>query len=162
MTGRRSFSWETFCDYKHRSMNVQQLPLLNASLNGVATILIVAGLVAIKSGRRQLHKACMLGAIGVSAAFLTSYLIYHYNVVAVSRFTHSGWPKLIYFAILLTHIPLAFLVLPLLALTIIPALRGNDEKHRRWAKVTAPVWLYVSVTGVLVYLMLYVWFPSAA
>lgn len=141
-------------------MNVEQLPLVNASLNGVATVLIVAGLVAIKADRKEVHKRCMVGAILVSAAFLTSYLIYHFNVVAVTKFAYPGWPRAVYFFILFTHIPLAILVLPLLWLTVVPAIRGEFEKHRRWAKITAPVWLYVSVTGVLVYLMLYVWYPA--
>jgi putative membrane protein len=143
-------------------MNVQQLPLLNASLNSLATLLIVAGLIAIKAGREKLHRTLMRAAIAVSAAFLTSYLIYHFNVTAVTRFTHSGWPKKVYYFILITHVPLAALVLPLLTLTILPALKGRYEAHKRWAKITAPVWLYVSVTGVLVYLMLYVWYPPAA
>lgn len=140
-------------------MNVQELPLVNATLNASATLLIVAGLVAIKAGFEKLHRLCMLGAIVVSAAFLACYLAYHFNVVAVTRFTHEGWPKKIYFFILFTHIPLAVAVLPLLALTVWPAMRGRLETHKRWAKITAPVWLYVSVTGVLVYLMLYVWYP---
>lgn len=143
-------------------MNVQQLPLLNASLNGLATICILAGLIAIKSDRKEVHKKCMFAALVVSAAFLTSYLVYHFNVSAVTKFTHEGWPRYVYYFILLTHIPLAFLVLPLLTFTILPAVKGDYEKHRRWAKITAPVWLYVSVTGVLVYLMLYVWFPPVS
>jgi uncharacterized membrane protein YozB (DUF420 family) len=143
-------------------MNVQQLPLLNASLNSLATLLIVAGRVAIKGGREKLHRTLMGAAIAVSAAFLTSYLIYHFNVTAVTKFTHTGWPKKVYYFILITHVPLAALVLPLLALTILPALKGRYEAHKRWAKITAPVWLYVSVTGVLVYLMLYVWYPPLA
>jgi uncharacterized membrane protein YozB (DUF420 family) len=143
-------------------MNVQDLPLLNASLNGTATALIVAGLIAIKSGRTALHRALMFGAILVSAAFLTSYLIYHFNVAAVTKFTHPGWPRTVYYFILLTHIPLAVAVLPLLVLTVVPAVRGRYEVHKRWAKISAPVWLYVSVTGVLVYLMLYVWYPPVA
>jgi len=140
-------------------MNVHELPLLNASLNSVATLLIVAGLVAIKKDRKALHRVLMGSAIAVSAAFLTSYLIYHFNVAAVTKFTHSGWPRTIYYFILITHVPLAALTLPLLVLTIVPALKGRYEVHKRWARITAPVWLYVSVTGVLVYLMLYVWYP---
>jgi putative membrane protein len=140
-------------------MNVQQLPLLNASLNGLATLLIVAGLVSIKAHREKLHRSFMFAAIAVSAAFLTSYLIYHFNVAAVTKFTHPGWPKKLYYFILITHVPLAALLLPLLALTIVPAMKGRYEAHKRWARLTAPVWLYVSVTGVLVYLMLYVWYP---
>jgi uncharacterized membrane protein YozB (DUF420 family) len=142
-------------------MNVQELPLLNASLNAMATVLIVTGLCAVKAGYFKLHRACMAAAIAVSAAFLTSYLIYHFNVVAVTKFTHPGWPKKLYFFILLTHIPLAVLVLPLLVLTVLPAIQGRLEQHKKWAKITAPTWLYVSVTGVLVYLMLYVWYPPA-
>jgi uncharacterized membrane protein YozB (DUF420 family) len=140
-------------------MNVHELPLLNASLNSVATLLIVAGLVAIKKDRKALHRVLMGSAIAVSAAFLTSYLIYHFNVAAVTKFTHSGWPRTVYYFILITHVPLAALTLPLLVLTIVPALKGRYEVHKRWARITAPVWLYVSVTGVLVYLMLYVWYP---
>jgi putative membrane protein len=142
-------------------MNVQQLPLLNASLNSLATLLIVSGLVAIKARREKLHRVLMVAAIVVSGAFLTSYLIYHFNVAAVTKFTHLGWPRRLYYFILITHVPLAALLLPLLALTIIPAVKGRYEAHKRWARITAPVWLYVSVTGVLVYLMLYVWYPPA-
>ncbi|MFL2479488.1 MAG: DUF420 domain-containing protein [Verrucomicrobiales bacterium] len=94
----------------------------------------------------------------ISAAFLTCYLIYHYSY-PTTKFTHEGWPKIIYFIILFTHIPLAMLSLPMIILTVIPAIRRKFEKHKRFAKWTYPVWLYVSVTGVLVYLMLYVWFP---
>jgi uncharacterized membrane protein YozB (DUF420 family) len=142
-------------------MNVQNLPVVNASLNASATILIVAGLIAIKANRQRLHRALMFGAIAVSAAFLACYLVYHFNVVAVTKFAHSGWPKAVYYFILFTHIPLAILVLPLLWLTVLPAIQGRYETHKKWAKITAPVWLYVSVTGVLVYLMLYVWYPPA-
>ena len=140
-------------------MNVQGLPVVNATLNATATLLIIGGLVAIKAGKKTLHRALMFGAIGVSAAFLACYLVYHFNVVGVTKFTHPGWPKNLYYFILATHVPLAMLVLPLLALTVIPAIKGRYEVHKRWAKITAPVWLYVSVTGVLVYLMLYVWYP---
>jgi putative membrane protein len=139
-------------------MNVQNLPVVNASLNASATVLIIAGLIAIKANKPRLHRALMFGAIAVSAAFLTCYLIYHFNVVAVTKFTHDGWPRTVYYFILLTHIPLAILVLPLLAMTVWRAIQGRYEAHKKWAKITAPVWLYVSVTGVLVYLMLYVWY----
>jgi len=140
-------------------MNVQGLPIVNATLNSAATILIVSGLIAIKAGYKNLHRVLMIGAIAVSAAFLACYLVYHFNVVAVTKFTYPGWPKILYFAILLAHVPLAILVLPLLVLTVIPAIKGRYDVHKRWAKITAPVWLYVSVTGVLVYFMLYVWYP---
>ncbi len=140
-------------------MNVQNLPVVNASLNASATVLIIAGLIAIKANKQRLHRVLMFGAIAVSAAFLTCYLIYHFNVVAVTKFAHDGWPRTVYYFILLTHIPLAILVLPLVAMTVWPAIQGRYETHKKWAKITAPVWLYVSVTGVLVYLMLYVWYP---
>lgn len=142
-------------------MEIQDLPLLNASLNGLATFFIVVGLFSIKSGNVSLHKKCMFSAILVSAAFLTSYLIYHFNVTSVTRFSHGGWPRNVYYFILFTHIPLAVAVLPLLWMTVRPAWQGDYPRHKRWAKLTVPVWLYVSVTGVLVYLMLYVWFPSS-
>ena len=141
-------------------MTIEQLPAVNAGLNSIAALLIILGLVAIKRGAREWHKRCMFGAIVVSAAFLTCYLIYHFNVVAVTKFAEAGWPRAVYMFILLTHIPLAVLVLPLLWFTVLPAIKGDYERHRRWAKFTVPVWLYVSVTGVLVYLMLYVWFPG--
>jgi uncharacterized membrane protein YozB (DUF420 family) len=142
-------------------MDVTQLPLVNASLNATATVLLLAGIVAVKRGNARLHSGLMIAAIVVSALFLTSYLVYHFNVGTVTRFTHPGWPKAVYFFILFTHIPLAVLVLPLLVRTVLPAWKGDFVLHRKRAKVTFPVWLYVSVTGVLVYLMLYVWFPPA-
>ena len=144
-------------------MTVNDLPALNASLNALSTVFILAGLAAIKSDRKQLHIASMVTALVTSTLFLTSYVTYHWlKQGVVTKFTHPGWPKTLYFFILTTHIPLAFLTLPLVFLTVIPALRARYDKHRRWAKVTVPVWLYVSVTGVLVYLMLYVWFPPGA
>lgn len=142
-------------------MNVHELPLVNASLNGAATVLIVSGLCAVKARKVTLHRVCMVAAIAVSAAFLACYLFYHFNVGTVTKFTHSGWPKTVYYVVLATHVPLAALVLPLLVLTVLPAIKDNLDAHRRWAKITFPVWLYVSVTGVLVYLMLYVWYPPA-
>lgn len=140
-------------------MTVQELPAVNASLNALSTCFILIGLAFIKADRKRAHIVSMTAAILTSALFLTCYLIYHFNVVAVTRFTHPGWPKAVYLFILLTHIPLAVVTVPLVLMTIIPALRARYDTHRRMAKWTVPVWLYVSVTGVLVYLMLYVWFP---
>jgi putative membrane protein len=141
-------------------MTVNDLPALNASLNALSTAFIVAGLIAIKRERKTAHIAAMVSALVTSTAFLASYLTYHWmKAGVVTKFTEPGWPKALYFFILFTHIPLAALTLPLVFLTVIPALRARYDKHRRWAKITAPLWLYVSVTGVLVYLMLYVWFP---
>ena len=143
-------------------MTVSDLPAINASLNGLSTAFIVTGLLLIKAGRKLAHMVAMICALVTSTLFLACYLTYHFNVVAVTRFTHPGWPKALYLFILLTHIPLATAILPLVILTVIPAFRARFDQHRSWAKITAPLWLYVSVTGVLVYLMLYVWFPPAA
>ena len=139
-------------------MTLADLPALNASLNALSTVFILAGLTAIKAQRKQAHAVCMIAALVTSALFLASYLTYHFHV-PTTRFTHPGWPKTIYLLILFTHIPLAAAILPLVCITVIPALRARYDRHRKWAKITAPIWLYVSVTGVLVYFMLYVWYP---
>ena len=140
-------------------MTLDDLPVVNATLNATATCFIVAGFVFIKRGQKRAHIACMVTALVVSAAFLTCYLIYHY-AHPTTKFAHTGWPKTIYFLILLTHIPLAALTVPLVLMTVIPALRQRFDRHARIARWTLPIWLYVSVTGVLVYLMLYRWFPG--
>ena len=143
-------------------MTVQDLPAINASLNALSTVFIVAGISFIKSDRKLAHIASMLAALATSTLFLACYLTYHaLKHGVVTRFTHPGWPKALYYFILGTHIPLAFLTLPLVFLTIIPAFQARYDRHRRIAKWTFPIWLYVSITGVLVYLMLYVWFPPA-
>jgi len=141
-------------------MELQDLPALNATLNSISTCLLIAGLISIKKGHKRAHIICMVSALVVSAAFLTSYLIYHYNY-PTTKFTHGGAARGIYFFILATHIPLAAINLPMIILTVVPAARKRFDKHKRIARWTYPVWLYVSVTGVLVYLMLYVWFPAA-
>lgn len=140
-------------------MTLQDLPALNATLNGVATFFIVTGLLFIKSERKFAHMLAMTAALITSAIFLTSYLVYHFQVPP-TRFAHDGWPRVLYFFILGTHVPLAAAIAVLVPLTVIPALRARYDRHRRLAKWTAPIWLYVSVTGVLVYFMLYVWFPA--
>lgn len=141
-------------------MTVNDLPAINASLNALSTVFILAGFAAIKSDRKQAHIAAMSAALVTSTLFLTCYVTYHWmKHGVVTKFAHTGWPRPLYFFILGTHIPLAFLTVPLVFLTVIPALRARYDRHRHWAKITLPVWLYVSVTGVLVYLMLYVWFP---
>ena len=143
-------------------MNVNDLPAVNATLNSLSTLLILTGWVMIRTERKVAHAACMIGAILTSAAFLACYLVYHYLKAGhVTHFTYPGWPKALYFFILGTHTPLAIIALPLIILTVIPAIRRRFEAHKRMARWTLPVWLYVSVTGVLVYFMLYVWFPSA-
>lgn len=143
-------------------MTANDLPLINASLNGLSTLFIILGLCFIKTERKLAHTVCMVTALITSAAFLACYLTYHFLKEGhVTRFTHPGWPKTLYFIILGTHTPLAVAVLPFIILAVIRALQARYEAHRKWAKIAAPIWLYVSVTGVLVYLMLYVWFPPA-
>ncbi len=142
-------------------MTIDDLPGVNASLNALATLFLVSGFVFIKRGLKKQHIACMVSAIVVSAAFLTCYLIYHLSKEGVvTKFTHEGLPKMVYLFILITHIPLAALVPVLVILTVVPALRARFDKHKRLARWTFPIWLYVSVTGVLVYMMLYQWFPG--
>jgi uncharacterized membrane protein YozB (DUF420 family) len=142
-------------------MTLSDLPAVNASMNALSTSFIVAGLIFIKAERKKAHIVAMSLALITSTVFLAGYLVYHFNV-PVTRFTHTGWPRTIYFLILFTHIPLAAVALPLVFMTVIPALRARWESHRKYARWTMPIWLYVSVTGVLVYLMLYVWYPPAA
>jgi uncharacterized membrane protein YozB (DUF420 family) len=141
-----------------------KLPLLNACLNASSGVLLVAGLLAIKAGRRNAHERLMIGALVVSTAFLASYLYYHFVEVprtGPTRFRGVGWVRPAYFAMLASHVVLAATVVPLALRTVFLARRGRFEAHKRWAKVTFPIWLYVSVTGVLVYLVLYVWNPPA-
>lgn len=139
---------------------------VNAGLNALSTVLIVAGLAAIKARNERLHKALMLSAAAASAAFLASYLLYHYNVGSV-KFEREGLIRTVYLVILVTHIVLAAVQLPLILRTIwlgvridgasddVPGAANLRAKHRTLARVTAPIWLYVSVTGVVVYYMLY-------
>ena len=143
-------------------MTIQELPAVNASLNALSTCFIVAGLAFIKADRKRAHIVAMSAALTTSALFLTCYLIYHLNVTGVTRFTHPGWPKTLYRWILFTHIPLAVVTVPLVVTTALRAIQARFDSHRRWAKWTVPIWLYVSITGVLVYMMLYVWFPPVS
>lgn len=129
-------------------------PALNASLNGVSAVLIVTGRSFIRRGKVQWHRACMLTAVATSAAFLACYLYYHAHVGSV-HFPGHGWARVLYFSILISHTLLAAAVPVLVIVTLTLALRRKFEKHRRIARWTYPIWLYVSVTGVIVYLMLY-------
>lgn len=127
---------------------------VNATLNGIALVLIVSGLIAIKKGNESLHKKLMLSAAGVSALFLASYVTYHLNAGSV-EFAHEGFIRYAYFTILISHVFLAVVQVPLIIMTIVRGLQDRRDKHRRLARITAPIWLYVSVTGVIVYVMLY-------
>ena len=135
-------------------MDIADLPGLNASLNALASAFLVAGYVLIRSGRREAHKRCMLMALTTSAVFLTSYVIYHANAGSVP-FRGTGAIRVVYFAVLVPHIILAVTILPLALVTATRGLRGDYGRHVRIARWTLPLWLYVSVTGVIVYLMLY-------
>jgi uncharacterized membrane protein YozB (DUF420 family) len=138
-------------------------PKVNASLNGLATLFLTAGFILIKLGRREAHRTCMLGALGASAVFLASYVTYHYQKDGVhTQFGGDGFWKVVYYAMLISHVLLAMAVLPLVFITLNHALRGRFEKHRAWARWAYPIWYYVSITGVLVYFFLYEWWPAAA
>lgn len=135
-------------------MSITDLPALNATLNSIAAILLLFGFITIKQGKRELHKKIMFGALGVSAAFLTSYLIYHYAVGSVP-YQKYDWTRPLYFIILIPHVILAALMTPFIIVAVWHALRGSFDKHRRLVKWVWPVWMFVSVSGVVVYLMLY-------
>ncbi len=127
---------------------------VDATLNALAFVLICCGLVAIKRGNELLHKKLMLTAVGVSAVFLTCYLTYHIGGEPV-HFKHEGWIRPCYFVLLISHIVLAIVQVPLILRTVYLGLKDRRVQHKKWAKVTTPIWLYVSVTGVVVYFMLY-------
>ena len=135
-------------------MSVADLPAVNATLNGIAAILLVTGYVLIRQRRWRQHRAVMLAAFATSVLFLISYVTYHAN--AGSRpFTGQGRIRIVYFTILITHVILAAAIVPLALVTLSRALRARYDRHARIARWTLPIWLYVSVTGVVVYLMLY-------
>ncbi len=133
-------------------IGIMGLPTVNAALNLTAAILIGTGIYFIKQKNIRAHKVCMIIALAVSALFLTSYLIYHYNVGSV-RFTKQGWIRGVYFPLLISHTVLAAVVLPLVLRTAFLALKGRFVSHVRIARWTFPTWMYVSITGVVVYLM---------
>jgi len=135
------------------------LPSLNALLNASSATLLVAGYLFLRRRNITAHRACMLGAVVASAAFFISYAIYHAHA-GTTKFAGTGWVRPIYFAILISHTLLAAVIIPMVLLTLVRALRGDFARHRAIARWTFPLWLYVSVTGVLIYLMLYHWFPS--
>jgi uncharacterized membrane protein YozB (DUF420 family) len=139
------------------TMTVQDLPTVNATLNSISGILLLSGYIAIKKGNRELHKKLMVGALFVSAAFLTCYLTYHFHVPS-KKFPDLGFIKIIYYFILFPHIILAAAMVPMILKTFWHAYKEEWEKHKKIAKITFPIWMYVSVTGVIVYFMLYHWF----
>jgi uncharacterized membrane protein YozB (DUF420 family) len=155
-------------------MTIQDIPPLNAVLNSVATVLMTAGFFFIRRARRETnplrratrirsHRACMLSAGAVSAIFLVGYVTHKILVRGVhTKFGGEGTIATIYYVMLATHIVLAMAIAFLVPRTFILALRGDFERHRRWARWTFPIWYYVSITGVLVYFFLYQWWPAEA
>jgi len=137
-----------------RAYDFSALPTLNAFLNGTSAVLLTVGYVFIRLKKVTAHKTCMVTAFGVSSLFLISYLIYHYHVGSVP-FGGTGWIRPVYFTLLISHIILAMCIVPLALVTIYRAWTEQFQKHMRIARWTLPLWLYVSVTGVIVYWMLY-------
>ena len=135
-------------------MTVSDLPALNATLNATCAVLLTIGWTLIRRGRVDLHKKVMIAAFCTSVVFLVSYLVYHAQVGSV-RFTRAGFVRPLYFTILVTHVTLAAAVLPLAIVTLSRGLKARYPRHRAIARWTLPIWLYVSVTGVLVYTLLY-------
>ena len=135
-------------------MTTSDLPTLNAILNSISAALLCVGYFFIRNGNQRAHRNCMIGAFTTSALFLISYLTYHY-LHGSTKFQGQGIARTIYFAILLTHTILAAAIVPMVLITLSRALKERFDKHRRIARWTLPAWLYVSVTGVVVYLMLY-------
>lgn len=133
------------------------IPTVNACFNSLATVCIISGLYSVKKYKIEAHKKWMVAALSFSTLFLVGYLTYHFHH-PTTKFPELGWIKTIYLIILFSHIILAVGMLPLIIGTVYFALKKRLDKHRKWAKICAPIWLYVSVTGVVIYLMLYHFF----
>ena len=133
---------------------IELLPTLNAALNSLSAILLVNGYLCIRKKKIAAHKASMISAVVTSSLFLISYLVYHYHIGS-RRFEGEGWIRPLYFSILISHTILAACIVPLVIVTLKRAWKGNFQLHARIARRTLPLWLYVSVTGVMVYWMLY-------
>jgi putative membrane protein len=141
-------------------MDWKDLPAVNACWNGLSSVLLVFGYRFIKAGNKAAHARCMIGALCSSALFLTGYLTYHFKVHAITRFVDPAWFRPLYLALLISHTLLAVAVLPLVITTVVFAAKGRFESHKKIARWTWPIWMYVSVTGVIVYLILYQIFPQ--
>lgn len=147
------------------SMSLSHLPILNATLNGTSALLLCLGFYFIKRGQRRAHQRCMLAALGTSTLFLISYVVYHVGMQrlhgeAHTTFQDPAWFRPIYLTILVTHLVLAIAIVPLVLVTVFRALKGRFEMHAKIARWTWPIWMYVSVTGVVIYLILYQIFPQ--
>src|ERR1700721_912411 len=133
-------------------------PALNATLNGTSAALLLTGRVLIAKGRIAAHRACMIAAVIASALFLGCYLFFHFKVGNI-LFLGQGWARPVYFAILISHVTLAIVIVPLAIITLSRGLKARYAKHRAIARWTWPLWMYVSITGGIVYFILYQWFP---
>ena len=140
-------------------MALSDLPAVNACLNGLSTCFLVAGFILIRRKRIAAHRACMLGAVATSTLFLACYVYYHLHA-GRTEFRNPAWFRPIYLTILLTHTVLAVVIVPMVIVTLVRALRERFDQHKRIARWTHPLWLYVSVTGVLIYFLLYQIFPQ--
>ena len=140
-------------------MAVTDLPVLNACLNALASVFLISGYVQIKRGNKQAHKKLMLTAVGVATLFLVSYITYHALSEVLTKFPKDRYPSIapVYYTILISHTVLAAATLPLVLITLYRAFKEQWTQHRRIARWTFPIWLYVSITGVLIYLVLYRW-----
>jgi putative membrane protein len=151
-------------------VTLNDIPPLNAALNALATVLMTAGFIFIKSGNKSAHRACMLSAGGVSAVFLVGYVAHKIlkgmaagaGEAVHTKFGGTGGIALVYYVMLITHVVLAMSIAYLVPKTFSLALKGDFIRHKAWARVVFPIWYYVSITGVLVYFFLYEWWPSAA
>jgi len=141
-------------------VSITDLPAVNATLNATSAVLLTCGYYCIRRGNPLAHRNCMVAALGTSTLFLISYLTYHFNVQAVTRFENPAWFRPIYLVILLTHTVLAVVVVPLVLMTFARAIRKRFELHKRIARWTWPIWMYVSITGVVIYLLLYQIYPQ--
>ena len=133
-------------------IQIADLPHVTATLNGITAVFLMAGYGFIRGGRRDSHRACMLGAVGASVLFLVVYLIYHFNA-GLAQFGGEGAIRTVYFTILIAHVAIAIGIVPLVPLTLFRALGGRFAHHKRIARWTLPLWLYVSVSGIVVYVM---------
>lgn len=141
-------------------ISTSDLPAVNATLNALSAALLTAGFVFIRRKNIACHRVCMLSAFFVSVVFLICYVTYH-ALHGSTKFTHAGAIRWLYFAVLISHVVLAAAIVPLVLITLIRALKGQIDRHRAIARWTWPIWMYVSITGVVVYLMLYQLYPAA-
>jgi len=141
-------------------MTLHDLPAVNATLNGLSALLLTAGFIFIKRGHKIAHRNCMIAALTSSTVFLACYLTYHFTVKTITHFVDPPWFRPYYLTLLISHTLLAAAILPLIITTVTFAAKQNFEKHKKFARWTWPMWLYVSVTGVVIYWLLYIKYPQ--